>query len=62
MGMIVVDITSLRESSVEVGEEVTLIGEDGGERISVDEVAQLSGTISYEVLTRLSPRLPRVWL
>jgi alanine racemase len=62
MGMIVVDITSLRESSVEVGEEVTLIGEDGGERISVDEVARLSGTISYEVLTRLSPRLPRVWL
>jgi len=62
MGMIVVDITSLRESSVEVGEEGTLIGEDGGERISVDEVAQVSGTISHEVLTRLSPRLPRVWL
>ena len=62
MGMIVVDITSLPEGSVEVGEEVTLIGEDLGERISVDEVAQISGSISHEVLTRLSRRLPRVWL
>lgn len=31
-----------------------------GETVSVDEVAQLSGTISYELLTGVSPRVPRV--
>ena len=31
-----------------------------GETVSVDEVAQLSGTISYELLTAVSPRVPRI--
>lgn len=62
MGMIVVDITGLSESSGKVGDEVTFVGEDHGEHISLEEVARISGTISHEVLTGLSPRLPRVWL
>jgi alanine racemase len=47
---------------VEVGDVATLIGEEGEERITVDEVAELAGTIGYEILTGLSSRLPRVWL
>ncbi len=62
MGMIVVDITGVPESSARVGEEVTVVGEDGGERITLEEVARVSGSISHEILTRLSTRLPRVWL
>ncbi len=62
MGMTVVDITDLPESAGGVGDEVTVVGEDRGQYISLEEVARVSGTISHEVLTRLSPRLPRVWL
>ena len=62
MGMIVVDITGVPESSAQVGEEVTIVGEDAGERITLEEVARISGSITHEILTRLSPRLPRVWL
>ena len=62
MGMIVVDITGVPGSSARVGEEVTIVGEDGGERITLEEVAHVSGSISHEILTRLSTRLPRVWL
>lgn len=59
MDVTVVDSTDV--PSVEAGSVATLIGSDGGERITVDEVAGQAGTISYEVLTGLTRRLPRVW-
>ena len=33
-----------------------------GEKITVDEVAELAGTIGYEILTGFTGRLPRVWM
>ncbi len=45
---------------VEVGERVTLIGVDGRERVTAEELARRTGTISYEVLCRISRRVPRV--
>lgn len=47
---------------VEPGEEAVLIGRQGEEEISADEVAGLLGTINYEVVCMLSDRVPRVWL
>lgn len=58
MDMTVVNITGLED--VDVGEVATLIGQDGEGSITVDEVAALADTISYEILTGLTPRLPRV--
>jgi alanine racemase len=58
MDMTVVDISSVPDA--QVGDVATLIGQDGNEEITVDEVAEQAGTISYEVLTRLGSRLPRV--
>jgi alanine racemase len=58
MDMTVVDITGVADA--ELGDVVTLIGRDGGCEITVDEVAASAGTISYEILTGLTPRLPRV--
>lgn len=58
MDMTVVDITAVPD--VEVGDVVTLIGEDGEEEITVDDVATQAGTISYEVLVDLTARVPRV--
>ncbi len=45
---------------VAVGDEVVLIGAQGDERVTVDEVAGRLGTIAYEVLVGLGPRLPRI--
>jgi alanine racemase len=58
MDMIVVDISDVPDAKV--GDVVTLIGRDGDAVISIDEVAELAETISYEILTGLRPRLPRV--
>jgi alanine racemase len=59
MDMIMLDITDVPD--VEVDDEVTLIGEQGSERITADDVAALSGTISYEVLAGVMARVPRLY-
>lgn len=59
MDVTVVDISSV--PSVSPGQVVTFLGRDGDEVITVDEIAGLAGTISYEILTGFTPRLPRIW-
>jgi alanine racemase len=48
-----------RDTDVELGDEVVLIGRQGGERILAEEVARRLGTINYEVTTGLLPRVRR---
>lgn len=60
MDLTVVDIT--RIPGVRTGDVATLVGEDGAERITVEEMAMEAGTINYEIFTGFSPRLPRVWI
>ncbi|MEH6357688.1 MAG: alanine racemase [Pseudomonadales bacterium] len=55
MDMITVDLTGLDD--VQVGDEVTLWG-DG---LAVEEIAELAGTIAYELLTGISKRVPRLY-
>ena len=43
-----------------VGEEVALIGVQGSERITAEDVAAWRGTINYEVTCAVGPRIPRV--
>jgi alanine racemase len=43
------------------GDEVVLIGEQGGERVTAADLAGWAGTIPYEVLTAISERVPRVY-
>ena len=57
MDMTVVDVTGI--AGVTPGDIATFIGSDGEEEILVDEVAAQAGTISYEILTGLTPRLRR---
>jgi len=47
---------------VTVGDVVTLIGEEGGTTLSAHDLAEASGTISYEVLCAISDRVPRRYL
>ena len=58
MDQIVVDCDG--EAEVAVGDEVVLIGEQGGERLTAWDWADVLGTIGYEVLTSIGARVPRV--
>ncbi|MDR1298786.1 MAG: alanine racemase [Oscillospiraceae bacterium] len=53
------DITGI--PGVAAGSVATLIGADGDERIFADELARLAGTLSHEILTSISVRIPRVY-
>lgn len=59
MDMIIADIT---DTDGRVGDEVILMGQQGDEKITVEEIATLSGTISYEIFCRVSKRMPRVYV
>jgi alanine racemase len=61
MDQFLVDITLLIDS-VNEGDEVVLLGEQGDQRITADEVAAWEGTISWEVLAALTARLPRLYV
>ena len=58
MDLITLDVTHLPDELVQPGCLVDLIGPG----ISLEEVAQLAGTINYEILTRLSQRARRRFL
>lgn len=47
------------DAPVRIGEAVTLLGADGDDRITAEELADKLGTISYEIFTGISPRVPR---
>jgi alanine racemase len=57
MDMIMVDVTSV--PGAEMGDEVVLLGRQGEERVSAEELANILGTIPYEVLCAVGARVPR---
>jgi alanine racemase len=59
MDMSLIDVTALG-GQVEPGDEVVVIGRQGSERITADELAGKLGTINYEIVTCISHRVPRV--
>jgi alanine racemase len=58
MDQTVVDVTDI--AGVAAGDEAVLIGEQSGEKITVDDMADLRKTIAYEVLCDIAVRVPRV--
>jgi alanine racemase len=59
MDMIVVDVTDIK--GARQGDVATLIGKDGKDEISVEEFAQMAGTINYEAVTRINQDIPRIY-
>ena len=59
MDQFMVDVTGMDD--VQVEDEVTLIGRDGEEFISVEEAAALAGTFNYEFVCDIGKRIPRVY-
>ncbi|MBD1372304.1 alanine racemase [Hazenella sp. IB182357] len=60
MDQLMVDVTEAMP--VYTGDEVVLYGQQGDQTITVEEVAQLLGTINYEIPCMLNHRIPRVYL
>lgn len=60
MDQLMLEVTDLPD--VRVGDEVVLIGSQGDEEITANELAAKLGTINYEITCKISARVPRVYL
>lgn len=60
MDMTMLDVTDIPD--VAVGDEVVFIGEQGEERITAEEVAEICDTISYEVFCNINHRVSRIYI
>ena len=60
MDQFMVDVSAI--PGVSEGDEATLIGTDGGEEITMEELGALSGRFNYELACDLGKRIPRVYL
>ncbi len=58
MNMFMIDVSSV--PAARVGDVVTLLGRDGMNSVTADDLAEKVGTINYEIVTRINPLLPRV--
>jgi alanine racemase len=57
MDLTMIDVTHI--PAVQVGDTVTLLGSDGEENITVEDMAEWAETIPYEIVTRVATRVPR---
>lgn len=60
MNMIIVDVSGIADIKPE--EEAVIIGNQGRNKITADDIAKISGTINYEVLARLRESIPRYYV
>ena len=60
MDQFMVDVTDIPD--VKMGDEVTLLGTDGPETITADQIGDLSGRFSYEFICDISKRVPRIYM
>lgn len=60
MDALMVDLAGIPEA--QIGDEAVLLGSQGSDSITIQELARLSGTVTYDVLAGLRGRLPRVYL
>ena len=60
MDQLMIDVSDVPEAKS--GDIVILIGEENGDRITADDLAQIYGTIGYEVVCGISKRVPRIYI
>ena len=61
-GQVCMDVSVFEvDSSVNIGDEVVLIGRQGSHHINAEQIAEKIGTITYEILTGISKRVPRIY-
>ena len=60
MDQIMIDVTSVPD--VRIGAEAVLMGKQGNDEITADELAERAGVINYEIVCAISHRVPRKYL
>ena len=58
MNMCMVDVTDIPDA--EPGDDVVLLGRQGGECLSAEQLATWAGTINYELTTQIQTNIPRI--
>jgi alanine racemase len=58
MDLIMIDVTNVE--GVATGDEAVIIGSQGTETITAEQVAETTGTIAYEILCAVARRVPRI--
>jgi alanine racemase len=60
MDMIIIDISNV--GKISVGDEVVLIGYQKGKKVTAEDIADLTGTINYEIITRINPLIKKFYI
>ncbi len=60
MDQLMLDVTHIKD--VNMGDDVTVIGTAGGKSVTADELANIMGTINYEVVCGIGKRVPRIYI
>ena len=60
MDLIMIDVSGIED--VDLGEEVVMMGRQGDEEISCAELAEKADTITWEIITRVGSRVPRIFV
>ena len=60
MDQCMIDVTKV--NNINVGDEVTLFGGEGDQKVTVDDIAERLGTINYEVTCAVGRRVPRIYI
>ncbi|MFH1258602.1 MAG: alanine racemase [Elusimicrobiota bacterium] len=61
MDMIMIDVTPIKDQ-IKIGDEAVLLGKQGKEKITAEELADKIGAIPYEIVCAISKRVPRVYV
>lgn len=61
MDQCMIDVTDI-DGDIKVGDEVIILGEQGNLKFNADDIAEIMGTINYEILCMLKYRIPRVYI
>ena len=59
MDQLMVDVTDIPD--VKIGDAVTLLGKEGDETITMEQLGELSGRFNYEFACLITPRVPRIY-
>jgi alanine racemase len=65
IGRVCMDLTMLdvgHIDNVQMGDAVVIFGQQGGDAITIDEIASALNTINYEIVSTITARVPRVYL
>jgi alanine racemase len=65
LGTVSMDLTTIDLSHTQAmkpGDDVTILGQEGDTRLDAQQIARLAGTISYNILSGIGPRVRRVYV